>query len=199
LVDDFYPVGGAANYSLLYSIFRIAKELRPSSVLDIGAGQSSVLWSRLVDLGWVRKLLTVEDNERWAETIRAQVRTEVLCSPLSRQAIDGRQVMSYDWSKVGLHGPFDVVVCDGPRGVPRYSRYGVVSLLEKSLSDDFVVVVDDAERVGERDTVHALVQSLSRLGRTFELGIVKARKSQILIAGGAYASAIFVGDRVTRI
>ena len=41
--DDFYPVGSAASYSLFYILLRSLMTLPVTSVLDIGAGQTSLL------------------------------------------------------------------------------------------------------------------------------------------------------------
>src|SRR5882757_7659812 len=57
--DDFYPVGFAASYGLFYAILRIAQEYKPRNVLDVGAGQSSVLWSRLREKGFVGNVVTL--------------------------------------------------------------------------------------------------------------------------------------------
>ena len=37
--DGFYPIGGAANYSLLYLVLRAMTEFPVSSILEVGAGK----------------------------------------------------------------------------------------------------------------------------------------------------------------
>ena len=80
--DRFFPTGGAANYSLLYLILRLGSEFRPASVLDIGAGQSTLLWAMLQRRGFVGDLLTLENDPDWAARIGAQVTHEIMVSPL---------------------------------------------------------------------------------------------------------------------
>jgi hypothetical protein len=75
--DRFFPTGGAANYSLLYLILRIGLEFKPASVLDIGAGQSSLLWSMLRRHGLVGSVLTLESDREWAQRIGDQIDHEV--------------------------------------------------------------------------------------------------------------------------
>src|SRR5690348_10090169 len=47
LEDLYYPVGSAANHSLLYLIARSFIELPIRNALEMGAGQSSILLSQL--------------------------------------------------------------------------------------------------------------------------------------------------------
>jgi hypothetical protein len=197
IVDDFYPVGGASNYSLLYVILRIARELQPTSILDVGAGQSSVLWNRLLKLKCVQRVLTVEDNSDWAQHIASRVDHEILQSPLAARSVGGREVATYDWDAIHAKGPFDVVMCDGPRGSRRYSRYGVLAILEHGLPTDFVVIVDDAERIGEQDTLLAMISRLQANGRRFSLGYVRAQKTQVILAAGKFERAAYFGDRAS--
>lgn len=190
--DGFFPVGGAANHSLLYLILRIAREFRPRSVLDIGAGQSSLLWSMLARHGHVGAVLTLEDDAGWGEAIGSRIDHPMLVTPLSRRHVEGRIHATYDWFAVSKRGPFDVIVCDGPRGTARHSRGGVVHLLDRSLPSDFVLVLDDCERPGEQDTVDMVHERLDALGIDYEAGVTRAAKTQVTFAAGRYRPATFL-------
>src|SRR3954454_17352761 len=41
--DVYYPVGHAANHSLLYLVMRCVQELRLAEILELGAGQPTIL------------------------------------------------------------------------------------------------------------------------------------------------------------
>lgn len=189
--DRFFPTGGAANHSLLYLILRIACEFRPESVLDIGAGQSTLLWAMLRRRGLVGDVLTLEGDPDWARRIGAQVEHRVLVTPLAPRTIDGHVVMTYDWAVARAGRRFDVVVCDGPNGSPRHSRRGILSML-RDLPPDFALVMDDAERNGERDTVTAIHDGLQAAGVAYAVGVVRAAKTQVVFAGGRFVPATFL-------
>lgn len=189
--DVFYPVGSAANYSLLYLVLRIFRELGPSCVLDIGAGQTSILWSRLFGAAGAGRLLTVEHDPEWADHVCARVGHEILVSPLETRQVGEKPVRTYDWSAIRARGPFDVILCDGPHGTGKWSRYGIMSLVDETLPRDFVIVMDDAERDGEAQTVDAILGRLEAMGRPARLGKVRGQKAQAVIAGGAYQPAAF--------
>ena len=188
--DIFHPVGGAANHSLLYLIARLADAFRPQAVLDIGAGQSSLLWSTLRRRGLVGDVTTLEGDPDWGARIGALVSHPVTVTPPTRQRICGRWHQSYDWTQVA--GPFDVVVCDGPNGVPRHSRGGVLALIEQdALAPDFALILDDAERPGEQDTVCAIHRALIRRGVAYRAGVTRAANTQVVFAAGRMLPATY--------
>lgn len=190
--DRFFPTGGAANYSLLYLILRIGAELNPASVLDIGAGQSTLLWSMLASRGLVGEVLTLEHDADWGARIGAQVAHSLLVTPLRPRSVGGRSSLTYDWDAVHTRGrTFDVIVCDGPCGTKRHSRRGVLTMLDH-LPDDFALVLDDAERTGERDTVTAIHAGLQARGIDYDVGVVRAAKTQVVFAAGRYRPATFL-------
>ena len=191
--DRFFPVGGAANHSLLYLILRIGIEFRPNSVLDIGAGQSSLLWSMLRRRGLVGDVLTLEDDADWGARIAAQVNHPVLVTPLQQRSIERKSTMTYDWDAAFKDRSFDVIVCDGPRGLPRHSRCGVLSVLgEDRLREDFALILDDAERPGEQDTITAIHSQLQTSGVPYAANVVRAAKTQMIFAGGRYVPVTFL-------
>jgi hypothetical protein len=191
--DRFFPVGGAANYSLLYLILRIGTEFQPESVLDVGAGQSSLLWSMLHRRGLVGDVLTLENDADWGARIGAQVDHRVLVTPLQQLSVAGRSTMTYEWDAAFQDRSFDVIVCDGPRGVRRHSRCGILSVLEgRRLRDDFALILDDAERAGEQDTIGAIHKRLQADGVPYAANVVRAAKTQMIFAGGRYVPVTFL-------
>ena len=189
--DAFFPVGGAANYSLLYLILRVGVELQPRSVLDVGAGQSTLLWSLLQRHGLVRDVLTLESDADWGERIGARVSHPVLVTPLRPQRIEGREVMTYDWAAASDGRRFDAIVCDGPIGTPRHSRSGVLTMLD-GLGEDFLLILDDAERRGEQDTIARVHARLQAMVRDYGVGVLRAAKSQAAFAGGRFRPATYL-------
>lgn len=190
--DRFFPTGGAANYSLLYLILRIGAEFRPTSVLDIGAGQSTLLWAMLQRRGLVGEVLTLENDANWGARIGAQVTHPVLVTPLRTMRIDGHDTMTYDWAAVKNGRRFDVIVCDGPRGTPRRSRSGALAMLQGDLPADFALILDDAERTGEQDTISAVHRTLQKAGVDYSVGVVRAAKTQAVFAAGRFVPATFL-------
>lgn len=190
--DRYFPTGGAASYGLLYLILRIGIELQPRTVLDIGAGQSTLLWSMLHRRGLVGEVTTLEHDVDWGERIGRQVSHRVVVTPLRQARVGGITLQTYDWSAVIGRAPFEAVVCDGPIGTRRHSRCGLLPMLDEMLTPDFALIFDDAERTGEQDTVAATHRWLQARGDDYRVGIVRAAKTQAVFAAGRFTPAAFM-------
>jgi predicted O-methyltransferase YrrM len=173
-VPPLFPVGNAANASLLYVLFRLLWDFPALDLLELGAGQSSLLLDALAQAGRAGSVLTLEHDPQWAARVGGKVAHEVRTAPLRPGTIHGVATQSYD---VRLDRRFDAVLVDGPIGTPAHSRWGTLDLLENHLADEFVVVFDDAERPGERQTIARFLDLRPAAGHVF----VHAMKSQCLV------------------
>jgi predicted O-methyltransferase YrrM len=173
-VPPLYPVGSAANAGLLYVLFRLLEAFPGCGVLELGAGQSTLLLDALARAGRVGSLLTLEHDPAWAARLGTRVAHEVRHAPLRSATVEGVAADQYD---TALDRRFDVVLVDGPVGTPRRSRWGALELLQAHLADEFVVIFDDAERPGERDTIARFLDLRPAAGHVF----VHATKSQALV------------------
>jgi hypothetical protein len=172
-VPPLYPVGNAANAGLLYAIFRLAEEFPGLHWLELGAGQSTLLLDALARAGLLAAL-TIEHDVQWAGRIGARVDHEVRAVPLRRAEVLGIAADVYDFEP---ERRFDLALVDGPIGTPRRSRWGALKILEAGLAEEFVVVFDDAERPGERETVARFLKAHPAAGHVF----IHAMKSQCLV------------------
>lgn len=185
-VPPLYPVASAANAGLLYVIFRLLEEFPALDLLELGAGQSTLLLDALRRAGRAASVLTLEHDAGWAARLRARVTHEVRTAPLRRQTVLGVSTEVYETE---LGRPVDAVIVDGPVGVARHSRWGTLALLERHLAEEFVVVFDDAERPGERDTIERFLALHPEAGHSF----VHAMKSQCLVFTGRYRAVASYG------
>lgn len=188
--DRFFPVGSAANHSLLYLVLRCYVELPLRRILDVGAGQTSLLLHALQQKLARAEVITLEHDPAWAERIAAQVDHQVLRRDLIETRIGERTARMHDLA--GLHGPFELIIMDAPPGVPRYSRLGLLPLMQTVMArDGFVAILDDADRSGEWQTAQACWQWLHSQGIAFRHAEVLAAKRQWVCAGGSLQHAVY--------
>jgi predicted O-methyltransferase YrrM len=181
-VPPLYPVGNAANAGLLYVLFRLLTEFADRHVLEIGAGQSTLLLDALARAGRIASVLTVEADAEWAARIGAQVEHPVTVAPLRPATVAG---IATEVFEVRPDRRYDIVLVDAPVGTPRHSRWGMLELLEAALGVEFVVIFDDAERPGERQTIAEFLARHPEASHAF----VHAMKSQCLVFTPSYRAA----------
>jgi hypothetical protein len=193
--NEFYPVGNAANYSLLYFIIRVMRELKPSSVLELGAGQTSLLFNEMTRCGIITaNVSTIEHDPIWADHVSSRVSHEVRVVNLRRYD-DGRlSYHGYDFGGLTLEPAIDFLVVDGPPALTheqKYSRHCSLELLEWLNPNGFVIVVDDTERSGEVLLRNRITQKLQAKGISFTRGEIAANKRQSIFASGRFSHAAF--------
>ena len=157
-----FPVKAAANYGLLYLLIRIILETDCNRVLEIGAGQTSLLLNALKTMKPELSLLTLEADMEWARRIGGMVDHEMLHLPLVKRSVNGIEVDAFSDLSPLSGRKFDLVLVDGPVGSKRHSRRTSLEILSENLAEDFIVVFDDAERIGEQDTIKEFMKIRAR-------------------------------------
>jgi len=192
--DRFYPVSAAANYSLLYVIVRACIDFPINHVLELGAGQSTLLFDALHRVNAIRgSVCTLEHDVNWADRVAARVSHPIIRTSLVPKTIAGISFTGYDFAALGIR-PFDLLLIDGPPAWPsanKFSRLGAADLVKSVDPSSFMIIVDDAEREGEMLLVEKIEEKLKAAAVQHVVGYVEATRRQAIIAGGEYAGAAY--------
>jgi len=193
--DEFYPIGSAANHSLLYVITRAFTEFPIARVLELGCGQSTVLLARLNQrLNRAAAIRSVDHDPDWAARLRALVQHEVVVAELVRKTVDGISFPHYADGYFDRAQRYELVIVDGPvvrDAATAMTRFGCLEVVEAALAPDFIVILDDAERKGEGILTDRLRALLRRRGIAFGETAIVAAKRQHIFCGGRFQAASF--------
>lgn len=161
--------GWAANYSFIYMLYRILDNVKPQHILEMGMGQTSRLTSQYVAYGNTNALADIIENDAgWIATYQPQLaqsnRTNVHQCDLDFFTYDNTECLKYkNLSEVVGTTKYDLIIVDGPFGGngQRFPRSNVLDLIENNnLADDFIIIFDDAERLGEQNIIKNTLQLL---------------------------------------
>src|SRR5690606_32187687 len=130
-----------------------------SSILEVGAGRSSIIMARALAETGGGRITSVESAPQFCAREWAQVRqldnvdSELLVGPVTLRA---RAEGVHYWPTVPrdvlkTRGPFDLVLIDAPH--QSFGREASLHLAFPHLANPAVVVLDDACRSGERRAV----------------------------------------------
>lgn len=169
--QPFSPGRAAIGYPTLYALYRILDEYQPKSILELGLGQSTKMigaytrWQ--VAQGLDCKHYVVEHDADWINffknTTELSSGTEIVNLNLQKydiceEGVENTFVNAYEgFQDVFKDKKFDLIFIDGPFGSPLYSRMDVIDLLPECLDDSFVLMLDDAERLGENNTLKMII------------------------------------------
>lgn len=185
----------AGNYSFFYVLNRILSEHKPKSILDLGLGESSKFISSFLDNYLLDSRHTiVEQNEMWIKSFQERVvlskRSTIFHFPLKETEIKGFISNSYDNLKGEITEKYDLYIVDGPFGSNRYSRYDIFFLVEKfDIEDEFIILFDDTNRQGERDTLKDIIDLLNYKKIDIFMGNYEGNKANTIIATQKYKFA----------
>lgn len=187
LVNDFYPVGFAANYSLMYLVFRILDENPIDTVIELGSGQTTLLIDRMKKP--TTRHVCYEDDPVWYGALKPKLRqTDYRYRELTDVSSDGR---ASKWYRDVEATDFDLLLVDGPNGFENQSRLGGCELIAKNKKEDFIVVFDDADRRGERAAIARAQQILEEKKISFKLSYVQGSKVQGVLSSGRLMHAAY--------
>jgi hypothetical protein len=193
LEDEYTPVQSAANYSLLFMLLKSVVLGQPAEILELGCGETTLLLDALRRSGaWRGNLTSLEQDSFWHKEISALVATDVIHAPLTKRTINGIETPAYDLSALARPlGLFDFVLVDGPNGAPRWSRLACLDFIPDHLARDFLIILDDYERRGEKETAALLRDSLAAKGLEVSEESILSNKHQLMLATEAYRPCLY--------
>lgn len=185
----------AAGYPLFYILFRILNEVKPDTVLEFGMGESTRMIQSYKHQHNPKALcVTVEHDKKWIEIKKQNGLSEDYISVISPEletiTINEKETLQYKELSNLLSGygkQFKLILIDGPFGSSNYSRHNIVELIENGLlSDSFIILMDDYERSGEKETVEDVRKLLNKEGISFCEGFYSGKKDLLIIVSEDY-------------
>ena len=79
---------------------------------------------------------------------------------------------------------FDCILIDGPLGgdMKEFSRIDVLRMMPGCLSENFVILIDDCERIGEHNTLEEMEKCLNMANIEYAKGYYRGAKDLIVLA-----------------
>ena len=160
--------GWAASPDFLLVITRLVAELQPRSVVECGSGVTTVVLSRLLSIIPGATMLSFDHDPSFAQKTASMLRERDLpgpvalsinAAPMAGHVINGEAFNWYKTDEVMVPDPIDLLVVDGPivSNDNPLARYPALPILGPYLSDKAVVILDDANRPSEQQTLQRWV------------------------------------------
>lgn len=182
---SFSPGEWAADYGLLYTLYRVLNGMRPQNVLEFGLGQSSKMLHQYGKF-YNTNVLTCEHDEKWIEFFTkekvGQYDLNIKKMELETISYKGFETLTYKNCVQELGGAkYDLIVVDGPFGRPHYSRPQILEISKANLSESFCIIIDDTHRSGESETANEVQTILESFGKKYLSHTYSSSKKHTLI------------------
>lgn len=175
----FSPGRGAMGYPALYVLYRVLNEMRPKSILELGLGQSTRMISQYGLWKKECQHIVAEHDPQciafFKRSFPIPESTVITNLPLLEETV----TLNSEICKVTVYAgfverfqniKFDFICVDGPCGSDSVSRIDIIKLLPQCLEETFVILLDDFNRQGEKNTAKVICGILQNNGIKHALG-----------------------------
>lgn len=166
---DFSAGRSAVNNMYLYFMYKILDSGRFHSILDIGMGQTSKMIGQYVKVNTEATHYIIEDDKEWidfcAPMLELGDNSIIYQMDYVQKDYKGEKVRVYDGFKNRLDGyKFDYLSIDAPIGydMKQYSRIDILSILPHCLKENWIIMIDDIDRIGEYNTFEEIKSILTK-------------------------------------
>ena len=190
----------AANYSFIYLLFRILDKIEPRNILEFGLGQTTKLTTQYIAYKNSKANLNVcEHSLDWIKIYQPELskHRNIRINHLDLEYFEYRRKKNDKYAGLlELVGDqkFDLIIVDGPVGGGKnLPRSNVVDLIgHGNLAEDFVIIFDDAEREGEKNTIKKAQVALRKKSIAFQTFERFGIKRQAYIVSESRSFAAFL-------
>lgn len=181
----FSPGRWAFGYPALYALYRILNEFHPQNILELGLGQSSVMTLQYASAFPNVNHVIMEHDKTWIDffekTHSISNNSKLMhmnIEYVTYNNVENVRVYQDFISKLGENTRFDFVIIDAPIGgdMKCFSRIDVLSMIPNNLNEQFVIMLDDADRMQERRTMNEIDKKFKDSGIDTKRGLYSGEK-----------------------
>ncbi|MCH5267000.1 MAG: hypothetical protein J1E62_01540 [Lachnospiraceae bacterium] len=173
----------AIGYNYAYVLARVLEGLKPKSILELGLGQSSKIINSYVAYQKNKHTINyevVEQSKEWLqfflEDNSAEDNIIVHQREIEQKRFNNKPVNVYSgFGSVVKNKKYSLISIDGPKGSNYISRIDVLPFITNILEEDFVIMIDDYNRMGEKRMATQIEKRLQEANIKFFTGIYKSQ------------------------
>ena len=114
-------------------------------------------------------------------------KSEIKLFPLESKQLNGKNYNGYTGIEDLATEQFNLYIVDGPFGTPDYSRFDIHHFVKNIKQEHpFIIIIDDYNRSGEKQTAQALLDTLKSNNVAFTTGTYLGGKEQLIITSPNY-------------
>ena len=181
------PGGWAVGYDYLYVLCRALEIVKPDHILEAGLGQSSKIILNYYKAHSCRYDI-IEQSQEWHDFFKKEndipqgvnVHIRPLCTAYNK--FYDAEINSYsEVETIVGNNKFSLISIDGPWGCEGLSRGDLLPYLPECLADNFVIMLDDYNRAGEKEMIRLLEARMRDAQVSFLKKVYGSKKQFCLI------------------
>lgn len=186
----------AGNYSFFFLLHRILKDFQPQKIVEFGLGESSKFISTYnKSLGNSFEHVVIEQDDNWVNIFNQSFQNtniSIQYHPLLKKMVKNVEYNGYE-NVENIPKDADVYLVDGPFGSPRFSRFDIFHVLDNiDYEKEFILVLDDYNREGEKDTADEILKMFKTKGKDVYYTRYEGNKAQFILVTEKYKYVLSV-------
>jgi len=180
-IEPRYPLPSMSRWTafpdLAEHIIRVCMQNKPTCVVELGSGISTLITAYALEKYGPSdaKIISLDHSEKYSKVTRELLkehelehRAEVIYAPLQTTLINEASYSWYGLDDLELSHKIDLLLVDGPPvKTNKMARYPAIPLLYKYFSKHCVILLDDAARKSEQDSVQHWLDEYPDLVHTY--------------------------------
>lgn len=144
---------------------------RPKNILSLGSGISDLIIAYCIEKTGSGRLLSLDHDDKFARETQANLEKhqlskygQVFYAPLKKHHINNEDWLWYDIDGLIIEDEIDLLIIDGPPAKTQaLARYPALPLLNKKLSNNVTIILDDANRTDEKEMIDRWIEEYPEL------------------------------------
>lgn len=157
-----WPVSPDFAYLAIKTTLNISSNKPDFLILECGSGSSTIVLGALLKKIGKGRLISLESDILWYKETLSNLQdhnlnnyVKLIHAPLKNILIYNCSYIWYEVENLPKEAKIDFLIVDGPRGdICKLARFPVVPILKDYLSQDCVILIDDAKRDDEILIIH---------------------------------------------
>ncbi len=189
---DWYTVNSlslgrwAIGYQYAYVLSRVLNSIKPQNILECGMGQSTKIINSYISFFANTHADIVEQDADWIKFFGLENTLSDRVIIHHREAVpkkDGKNecLVYKGFDSVVKEKKYQLISIDGPWGGDGISRVDILECIPEILSDEFVILMDDYERIGEKNTVSEIMKRLHNSSIDAVKAVYRGEKDMVII------------------
>ncbi len=186
---NFSPGRAAVGYNYLYVVYRCLNEFSPKMILDIGLGESTKLITQYVEKNQDTHHIVIEHDHNWIDFFKNKnyLSERTIIEQTNIEYINFKEsesVRTYQNFGEIINGKkFDFISIDGPisHDMSKYARVDIIPFLPECLKKDFIIIIDDYQRIAEKNSADEIRNQLKKNQISFSEGVYKGQTDILVI------------------
>lgn len=180
--------GWAISPDFANLVINLISEKKPQVIVELGSGVSTIISAYCLKSIGSGKIISIDQDKKYAEITNQNLAkhglqdvAQVHYAPLKEVEINNKKWLWYDNARLKEINNIDILIVDGPKQAGQQEklvRYPALPILFEYLSNNPLIILDDADREDERKIAQLWIKEFN----SFKMENISTEKGTTILS-----------------